>query len=193
MYPCLRPSFIVVSNTSIPPPPHRSLQLNESFEGRSDVVLDSATPNDVASVLKYFLRCLPLPLLPSHLVTAFSDVTCTLPLSRPARSLSVTCAFLGRDECLLTAVLETADAQLTALRLLCSLLPPCNRDLLQALLALLSQIAALADEVISMGHKLTAAWQQHDELPQPSAGAGPQRPPGRCDAMPHACALPLHD
>ena len=45
------------------------------------------------------------------------------------------------------AVLGTADDQLTALRLLCSLLPPANRDLLQALLGLLAKIASAADEV----------------------------------------------
>lgn len=93
--------------------------LTEAFDTllSADDALSQSSPNDVASVLKYFLRRLPVPLLTYHLYHAFVSII----------------------------DLPTADEQLLALRLLCCLLPSANRDLLQALLHLLSKIASLSD------------------------------------------------
>eukprot|EP00039_Didymoeca_costata_P002083 m.57401 g.57401 ORF g.57401 m.57401 type:complete len:614 (+) comp11106_c0_seq1:161-2002(+) len=79
--------------------------------------LDHASPIEVASVLKQYLRMLPEPLLTYSLYQAFTEVT----------------------------KMEPGPSQLRALRLVCILLPRENRCTLQAVLNLLSGIVDTCD------------------------------------------------
>eukprot|EP00049_Salpingoeca_infusionum_P011042 m.190525 g.190525 ORF g.190525 m.190525 type:complete len:962 (-) comp14820_c0_seq2:1112-3997(-) len=96
----------------------RTRQLNEAFEDGETPSLDAATPADVTSVLKYFLRSMPDGLLTSALYEAFLEI----------------------DD-----ISESAE-QLLLLRLLISMLPHQNRKLLYSLMQLMGEIAAVASE-----------------------------------------------
>uniref|UniRef100_A0A4W3GRM7 Rho GTPase activating protein 36 n=1 Tax=Callorhinchus milii TaxID=7868 RepID=A0A4W3GRM7_CALMI len=94
----------------------RVRQLREEFDQGLDVSLDEElSVHDVAALLKEFLRDLPEPLLPRELYTAFINTVA-----------------LGYSE------------QLSVLKLLIYLLPPCNCDTLLRLLQFLAKVASYA-------------------------------------------------
>lgn len=96
-----------------------STQLKEAFDRGDEPDYSEVAPSDVATVLKYFFRAMPEPLLTMQLYTSWVEV--------PA--------------------LPTDEDKLEALRLLCALLSDEHRFVLQDLLGLLHEIAVHANEV----------------------------------------------
>jgi hypothetical protein len=91
----------------------RIKEIKELFDSGQQVQLDSShNPNDVACILKEYLRTLPEPLLTRELYSNFLAAT----------------------------RIKNNEAKLDTLRLLVCLLPVANRDTLQVLLRLLHQV-----------------------------------------------------
>ncbi|XP_074651456.1 rho GTPase-activating protein 6-like isoform X2 [Tubulanus polymorphus] len=92
----------------------RTKQLREEFDSCQDVKLNEEhNPHDVAALLKEFFRDLPEPIMSRELYNAF----------------------------VATRKLKTSESQLSALRLLVSLLPVPNRDTLWALVKFLLKVS----------------------------------------------------
>ncbi|XP_006892425.1 PREDICTED: rho GTPase-activating protein 6 [Elephantulus edwardii] len=106
----------------------RVRQLREEFDRGIDVTLDEEhSVHDVAALLKEFLRDMPDPLLTRELYTAFINI-----------------------------LLLEPEEQLSTLRLLIYLLPPCNCDTLYRLLQFLSMVASHAEDSVNKdGQELT--------------------------------------
>ena len=60
----------------VPGSARRITQITEAFDSEATADVENASPNDMASVLKLFLRSLPAPLLTFELYSAFLRVLC---------------------------------------------------------------------------------------------------------------------